>query len=107
MKNEKSKKEEKGILKLTVGERIYTKNILNDFKGSLENLGIVLEDIKKILLTPDEKKKCEYVETVNPNGQTNMTWNPKGSKEVELDLNKITIEYVLKYIQNKDKNGEY
>ena len=41
-------------LKLSVAERLKATYLLNEFKGSLEKLAIILEDIKLFSLSEEE-----------------------------------------------------
>ena len=94
-------------IKLGAGERIYTLNLLNDFKGGIVNLGLALEDIKKIGLTEEERKEIEYKVVNNGEGKTSLTWNPSKSKDVELELNESTLQYVFNFLKSKDEKGEF
>ena len=94
---------------LTVGERIYMTNILNEFKGNLESLSSALEDVKKIVLTSEEKEGIEYKLSSKEGGQVNITWDAEKAKklEKELELSKTTTDYVFNILKQKDDKGEF
>ena len=46
------------MIKLNISERIATLSILNGFKGNLDTLAIILEDIKQLPINDEEWKKA-------------------------------------------------
>ena len=63
-------------INLTISERLYALRILNDFKGSLEKLSVVLEDIKQFTVKEDEWLKAEKKETKDDEAKTvQWTWD--------------------------------
>ena len=94
-------------LTLSVGERIYFINELNQFKGNMEGLASVLEDVKKIALTDKERETIEYKVTQGTDGKAFINWKPEKLEDKEMELNKFTIDYIMKGITEKDAKGEF
>ncbi|RJO60386.1 hypothetical protein C4544_05165 [candidate division WS5 bacterium] len=88
-------------LNLNISERLQALNILNDFKGSLEHLGIILEDIRKFTITAAEWEKAERVIT-----ETSWSWNDEKGGEKEIEIQLATKEYLKKTIKDKDEKKE-
>jgi len=72
-------------LSLNISERLAALSILNVFKGNLDTLAIVLEDIRKFTVTDEEWEKAD--KKVVTNGEnTQWTWDNEkgGDKEIEV-----------------------
>lgn len=92
-------------MKLTISERIATLSILNSFKGSLDTMAIILEDIKQIPVTNDEWKKAEKKENKIGN-DVQWTWDDEKGGEKEIELQDKTVEYIKNTIKEKDEKKE-
>lgn len=99
------------IIKLTVPERLYALQMLNTFKGSLDVLTFILDDLKKIRLNDEEVKEFELAteEHVNEKGEktSSLRWNPEKDRECEVEMSRETIKYLADQITQKSKSGEY
>ena len=93
------------MVKLTISERIATLSILNLFKGNLETMGILLEDIKQLPVTDEEWKKAGKKETTS-GVEVQWTWDDDKGEEKEIEFQKQTVDYLKKAIDEKDKKGE-
>lgn len=98
-------------MKLTVSERIYSLALLNQFKGALEVLVDIQDDVKNIRMTEEEWKKAER--KVNPSFDregkptTTWTWNDLKAGEKETELTDNTRKYLLQKIEELNKKGEF
>ncbi len=91
---------------LSVGERHAAIDILNAFKGSLEKLAVVLEDIKAFPLTNEEwDGPAKRVVTKLEDGQESWTWSEEYLKEISVQ--EATLEYLKSEIDAKSARGEY
>lgn len=93
-------------LSLNISERLAALSILNNFKGNLDTLATVLEDIRKFTITEEEWTKADKKE-VTSGDNTTWTWdNDKGGpKEIEIAIE--TRDVILKDIEKRDKDGEF
>lgn len=88
-------------MKLNIKNRVKLLDILNSYKGTLDGLAVVLDDLKLIRFSDEENKEFEIKITGN-----SINWNPKKEKEKEVILSKITIDWVNKFIEDKNAKGE-
>ena len=87
-------------ISLSIGERIRMLVILNAFKGNLDKLAIILEDIKQLPVIDEEWKKAERVVVGDQ-----WNWDEEKGGMKEITFQKDTIDYVLQEIKEKsDKN---
>jgi hypothetical protein len=98
-------------ISLNISERVKVLTILNDFKGSLEKLAFVLEDIKQLVVTEEDwekaERKIEPAPTREHPDQFNYTWNNEKGGEKEVNLAEVTVEYLRKVLKDKDEKGEF
>ena len=94
----------------TLKERVDTIGILNAYKGELSGLAKVLDDIKKVAITPAEWEKAKLVKTPakNENGDPIETWNweDKKENEKEIELDTDVIDYIKAQIKHKEDKKE-
>lgn len=90
---------------LTISERIATLAILNSFKGNLETMATILEDIKQIPVNDKEWKKAGKKETkIGDNIQ--WTWDDEKGDKKKINLQDKTVEYIKNIIKEKDEKKE-
>lgn len=98
-------------LNLTVSERIYGLALLNQFKGNLETLVDVLDDIKEFRMTDEEWEKADkQVNTVmGEDGKpiTSWTWNDDKGGEKEIEVSNATKDYLTEKIKEANDKGEF
>lgn len=93
-------------ISLNVSERLSALSILNNFKGKLETLAAVLEDVKKFPVTDEEWIKADRQVTTNGD-DTRWTWdNEKGGLK-EIEISSETADVILKDIELRDSKGEF
>ncbi len=100
-------------LSFTISERVAISKILNEFKGTLTVLAILLDDIKKIAITPEEWEKAGLKKTPvldaqgTPTGQENWNWNDgvEGLNKT-VELNSETTLFLLNEIKAKEDKKE-
>lgn len=97
----------KKTLELNISERLAALSILNDFKGNLSSLSVVIGDVKQFPVEPTEWDKAGKAEVVNENGNTTWTWdNEKGGlKSIVVD--ELTETYICDSIKERDAKGEF
>ena len=94
------------MINLTISERIAALAILNDFKGNLETMANILEDIKQFSITDEEWIKAERKETALPNGGMQWNWDDEKGGEKEIKIQKTTEKYLKEIIKQKDQKKE-
>lgn len=96
---------------LNTSERVHCVTILNQFKGELETLGQVLEDLKEIGLTDEDKIVCDWMEVKDdvkdPGKTTGFKWDDEKGGEKEVAFQDKTLEYVRSFIKEKNEKGEF
>ena len=102
---------EKKVL-LTISERVMATTFLNDAKVDLETLSQILRDIQEVGLSPEDKVKCEWKETMELDEEgvpklKGYTWNDEKGGEKEIALQDKTLEYLQTFIKEKDEKGEF
>lgn len=97
-------------ISFTISERVRLVALLNEFKGNLDTLSAIMDDVKKIRINEEEWKKADMVtETVkNDKGEDvqQMRWNDEKGGEKEIELEKDTLKFLQDNIAKKDTNGE-
>lgn len=97
-------------MKFNISERLRLITIINEFKGNLDTLASLMDDVKKIRIEEEEWTKAERViETLkNEKGEdvNQWKWNDEKGGEKEIELEKETIKYLREVIEKKDKAGE-
>ncbi len=93
-------------MNLNISERLYAIRILNDFKGGLDVLATVLEDIKPIAITDEEWLKAER-EITGDGDNTTWKWNDEKGGDKEISLQKDTLNYLKKTLDKKNDAGEF
>jgi len=97
------------MIKLTISERLYALALLNQFKGNLDTLVDILEDVKGLRITDEEWEKAE--KQVNPgidndgNPNTTWTWNDEKGGEKEIEIAKTTKDYLAEKIKEANDKG--
>lgn len=94
-------------LSLSISERLFCLTVLNAFKGNLEKLSVILEDIKKFPITEEEWKKAEKKETKMPDGTMQWNWNDEKGGEKEIEISMATADYLKEEIERKDIAEEF
>ena len=94
-------------IKLNIAERLFSLTMLNAYKGSLDKLSVILEDIKKFPITKEEWKTAEKKEVKTSDGGMNWTWNDEKGGIKDIEVNKITVDYLTEEIKKKDDAGEF
>jgi hypothetical protein len=92
-------------MQLNISERIAALAILNNFKGNLETMAAILDDIKQLPVSDDEWKAANREE--NKIGNTiQWSWNDEKGGLKEISFQKPTQKYLKETIKNKDDKGE-
>ena len=98
-------------LQLTISERIAAVSVLNTFKGGLDKLATILEDIKQLPITDEEWTKAERMITPTPTAKdpnsTQWTWSDEKGGDKEVTLQEATAEYLNVTIKDRSEKGEF
>lgn len=89
-------------LLLNTSERILTIGILNQFKGDLNKLTEIMFDLKSLNLQPEEIEELGIKNDGNA-----ITWSKDKDTEKEFELSDVAIEWMKKFIQEKNEKGEF
>lgn len=93
-------------IELNISERLSAISILNQFKGNLDTLSVILEDIRQFTIEDEEWVKADRKEIVSGDN-TQWTWdNEKGGLK-SIELNDQTVKYIKSEIEKRDKAGEF
>ena len=93
-------------LQLNISERVAAVSILNDFKGALDKLAVVLEDIKQFRIEESEWVKSDRkVEQVGTD--TQWTWNDEKGGFKEITVQSETATYLKDTINRRSEAGEF
>lgn len=92
---------------LSLAERVNVVAVLNDFKGGLDKLAVILEDVKAIAVTAEEWKEAGQVIKDLGDGQQQVTWQDDKVADKEINLQPATVDYIREVIKKKDESGEF
>ena len=96
---------------LNVSERVSALGILNAFKGSLEKLAFILDDIKGLVITEEEwtkaDRKIEPTPTAEDPARVTYTWDNEKGGDKEVVLSETSVEYLRTTIKERDEKGEF
>lgn len=94
-------------LSLNISERLAALGILNSFKGNLDKLAIILEDIKQFPITDEEWAAAERTITPVPGTEdTQWKWSDEKGGEKEITVDEATADYVKGIIKDRSEKGE-
>lgn len=86
-------------IEIGIAERIQLIGVFNQVKGDVETLQSVLEDVKEVSISEEEKKSINFREVKNDEGVTvSLAWDESPAKSVT--LSEKTVEFVLKFVAN-------
>ena len=92
-------------IELGIAERILLIGIFNQVKGDIETLKSVLEDVKGVSISEEEKTEINFREVKNEEGKTtSFAWDKSDPKEIT--LSEKTVNFVNKFIDEKSKGEE-
>ena len=105
--------------KLNISNRYWANQILvgdgspamPGFKGKLDDIAFVMDDIKKIFITKEEWEKAERKEeTVGKDKEGNemkqILWNDEKGPVKEIELSDATVTFIEKFISEKNEKAE-
>jgi hypothetical protein len=93
---------------LTIEERFAVTKILNEFRGSLDKLAIILEDIKLFPLTDEELAKIGGKKSFTPEGKQVLNWSIQLGETLlkEIEIQEETVDYLIATIKKKSDDGK-
>ena len=98
------------ILSLDISERLAALAILNTFKGALDKLAVVLEDIKQFGVTDEDwtkaERKIEPTPTKEDPNAVQWTWSNEKGGNKDVSLQEGTVEYLKQVIKERNDKGE-
>ena len=86
--SEKSK-----TVSLEVAERIMALGLLRQWKGNLEELTVIQEDIKQLPFSEEEKNELE-VRDVKDGDNNSITWKP-GAPVKNFSFSKVSVDFIV------------
>ena len=96
----------KKTLTLNLSERVNALTILNAFKGNLDKMAVILDDIKQFTITDEEWEKADRKVT-ETNGSVQWNWSDEKGGEKELVVSEGVATYLKDMIKEKDGKGEF
>lgn len=107
------------IAKLNISNRYWANQILvgdgspamPGFKGKLDDIAFVMDDVKKIFVTKEEWDKAERKEEIvgkdkDGNDIKQILWNDEKGPVKEIELSEVTVTFIEKFISDKNEKGE-
>jgi hypothetical protein len=89
-------------MKFSINERILILGILNQFKGNLDTMAKILDDLKEVRVNDEEAKEIGLKQEVD-----RITWESGKAKEKEIKISKEGVDFVKKFIKEKNDKGEF
>lgn len=97
-------------ISLDISERLAALAILNTFKGGLDKLAVILEDIKQFSITDEEWVKAERKIEATPSKEdpnaSQWSWSNEKGGNKDIVLQEGTAEYLKQVIKERDEKGE-
>ncbi len=98
-------------ISLNISERLSSVSILNGFKGNLDKLAGILEDIKHFAISEEDWEKAERKVTPTKDAEGNdsvqWNWNDEKGGEKEITISESTASYIRETIKEKNDKGEF
>lgn len=92
-------------IEVGIAERLQLIGVFNQVKGDIETLSAVLEDVKTVSISEEEKKEINFREVKDEEGKlVSFAWDKTPSKQVT--LSEKTITFFNKFIEEKSKAQE-
>lgn len=96
---------------LTISERFSALSVLNQFKGNLDKLSFILEDLKVLSITDNEWADAnrKVVKTKNDQGEEveRWTWDNEVAGEKKIEISEDAVDYMRTWIKEKNDKGEF
>jgi hypothetical protein len=89
-------------LTLSIIQRLKVLVLLNDFKGSYEDLSEVLKIVEKIKVREEEAKSIEMKTEENK-----ITWKQDKEVPLEVDMTKDEKKILMTLLDKMDKDGKF
>lgn len=98
----------KKTLSLNISERVAALQVLNTFKGNLDKLSVILEDIKQLPVLAEEWEKAGRVITPgkDPNS-SQWSWDDEKGGLKEVILQEATADYLRDTIKSRNDKGDF
>lgn len=99
-------------IELSISERVAASKIINDFKGSITTLALLVDDVKKIAITEEEWTEAELVKTPildnegQPTGNDSWQWKDKEGAEKAIELDTAIVTFLTDEIKKKSDANE-
>lgn len=93
-------------LSLNISERLAALSILNGYKGNLDTLAVILEDIRAFTISEEEWTKAERKE-IKDGENVQWNWDNEKGGDKEITIDSATAKFMLDDITKKDAAGEF
>lgn len=90
---------------LGIGERLAALKILNEFKGSLDTLSVLLEDVKQFPISEEEWVEAKKEVSKNDDNTERWVWKDEIVQK-EITLKEPTLAYLRAEVKKKSDAGE-
>ncbi len=97
--------EAKVTVNLTIKERVDALKLFNEFKGNLELMAVLLEDVKPFAVQEAEWTEAKLVKTPGADGSESWQWDDTVVLK-DIELQSKTVEYLKGKIKAKSEAGE-
>lgn len=91
---------------LTLGERLGALKLLDQFKGGMAALRVILEDVKQFPITDEEWKTANLVKSPAGDGSENWKWDDLPVSNKEITVQPETAAYLTSAIKAKSDAGD-
>ena len=92
-------------IEIGIAERVQLIGLFNNVKGDIETLQTVLEDVKQVSISEEEKTEIGFKEIKDEEGNVvSFAWEKTPQKEITLQ--EKTIAFILKFMDEKSKKEE-
>lgn len=88
-------------IQLTIGERLAALKVFDAFKGSVTELVTIMDDVKSLVITPEDWEKAKRTITKTDTGEQWKWEEADESTWKEVTLQAASVSYLLKSITEK------
>lgn len=95
-------------LNLTIGERVMVAKLFDEMakETNLETLSLLIDEMKKVAMTPAEWEAAKLVKTPHPDGSESWKWEDEGSGK-DFELQDKTVDLLKARIKAKNDANQF
>lgn len=92
---------------LTISERLFSLSILNAYKGGLELLKRILDDVNQFSIVEEDWTRADRkISPPDKDGNSQWNWSDEKGGLKEVVIHEDVAKYLKEKIDEKDKAGE-